>query len=67
MIQFAVGIIFACIFLILIIWMYYRINFDFNKELEKTQKKIYPYVYLFFMAMDYDFFQTYELTTLPKR
>ena len=65
MIQLAIGIIFSCLFLILIIWMYYRINFDYNKELEKTQKKIYPYVYLFFMAMDYDLFQTYELTTLP--
>lgn len=33
MIQLAIGIIFACIFLILVVWMYFRINFDYNKEL----------------------------------
>lgn len=65
MIQFLLGIVFAVIFLVVIMWMFHRVNYDYLKNLEKTPKKIYPHVYMFMLALDYDLFQTYELTSLP--
>jgi hypothetical protein len=59
MIQFAVGIIFALIALIIMVWMFYTINYDYILNLDKTPRKIYPHVYMFMLALDYDFFQTY--------
>ena len=41
------------------VWIFYVINFDYIKQLEKTPQKIYPHVNMFLLALDFDLFPTY--------
>lgn len=59
-IAFAIAIFFAVVTTVLIIWFFYRINF------EDSEEKYYHYKYLFLFSPDYDIFPTFDLLELPK-
>lgn len=66
-ITFSASIVFGLAILILSMWMFAIGNYPYQEELSGTPQKIYPHIYIFQHALDYDLFPTYQLTALPER